>query len=77
MEPNQTSAINLPIVRLSNEYFLASSKARNAKPTAHAATPGLVSSNAPMAILKPTPSLPSKFYDLTKKDKDYVFYFKI
>ena len=76
MKRIQTSAINLPIVRLSSEYFLASSNARNAKPTAHAATPGLVSSNAPMAILKPTPSLPSKFYDLFTKSQDFFFFEK-
>ncbi|RMZ93343.1 hypothetical protein BpHYR1_050534 [Brachionus plicatilis] len=55
------SAINLPIVFLSRAYFLASSKARLAKPTAPAATGGLVKSKAPMAILNPAPSTPKTF----------------
>ena len=38
-----------PKVFLSSEYFVASSKALDAKPTAPAATGGLVMSKAPMA----------------------------
>lgn len=47
-------------------YFLASSKALHARPTALAATAGLVMSKAPMAILKPAPSAPSRFFKLIK-----------
>ncbi len=50
-----------PNVDLSSAYLVASSRQRCASPTAPDATGGRVRSNAPIAILKPKPSLPNKF----------------
>jgi hypothetical protein len=69
-----TSAMSLPIVFLSKEYFFASSKALLAKPTAPEATGGLVKSNAPMAILKPAPSAPRTFYTNYFNSLPYVLF---
>ncbi len=56
-----TFMIACPNVDLSMAYLVASSRHRCAKPTAPAATGGLVRSNAPIAILKPAPSAASTF----------------
>ena len=58
-----TLMIFCPKVVLSMAYFVASSRHLWASPTAPAATGGRVLSNAPMAILKPTPSAPSTFWN--------------
>mmetsp|Transcript_52398 Transcript_52398/g.131702 ORF Transcript_52398/g.131702 Transcript_52398/m.131702 type:complete len:359 (+) Transcript_52398:260-1336(+) len=54
-------AMACPIVLRCSEYAVASSRQRCASPTAPDPTMGRVRSKAPMAILKPMPSLPSRF----------------
>ncbi|KAH9494281.1 hypothetical protein DERF_014975 [Dermatophagoides farinae] len=56
------STIGIPNVIRCNEYCVASSNARCAKPTALHATGGLVKSNAPIATINPLPSPPTTFF---------------
>lgn len=58
---NHTCEMGTPKVFRSSAYFDASSSARQASPTAPAATPGLVVSNAPIATLNPAPGAPKTF----------------
>src|ERR687884_277855 len=54
-------AIGMPNWTRSFEYCAAYSKAARATPTAPAAVPGRVRSSVRIAILKPSPSAPSRF----------------
>ena len=64
--------IGVPKVFLSNEYFIDSSSALWARPTAPQATGGRVKSKAAMATRNPCPSLPTTFFAGTRTSSNVI-----